>query len=84
MLYSRDIISSAVGDFDKVLKDIRESCFQPDRTRSGMITPRVAVASTPQNVFTKALDQGGQPHVTEAAPATPGFDEPRLCWLDSK
>lgn len=39
VLYSRDIISSALRDFDGVLASIRNRSFEPDRTRSGMLTP---------------------------------------------
>ncbi len=63
VLYSRDIISAALREFDKVLTDIRESCFQPDRTRSGMITPRVAAAGTPVGVFSKAMQAGADVHL---------------------
>ena len=38
ILYSRDIISSALREFDLVLSSIRSRAFEPDRTRSGMIT----------------------------------------------
>ena len=74
VLYSRDIISAALREFDKVLADIRDSCFQPDRTRSGMITPRLAAAATPSGLFTQALNSSGGSHLMEAAPATPGFE----------
>ena len=74
VLYSRDIISAALRVFDKVLTDIRESCFQPDRTRSGMITPRVAAAATPVGVFSQALQAGADVHLSEPVPATPDFE----------
>lgn len=74
VLYSRDIISSALREFDRVLKDIRDNCFQPDRTRSGMITPRVAAPTTPAQLFSKALNTGSDLQLLDVAPATPGFD----------
>ena len=76
VLYSRDIISAAMREFDKVLKDIRENCFQPDRTRSGMITPRFAASTTPKQIFSKALDNVAEPQLFEPAPVTPSFEVP--------
>ncbi len=81
VLYSRDIIPAAMREFDKVLTDIREQWFQPDRTRSGMITPRTAMASTPKGFFARAMNAGGVLHVPEAAPVTPGLDL-KLGWED--
>lgn len=57
VLYSRDIISSALREFDVALAAIRCKSFEPDRTRSGMITP----SAMPH----------GMPHTPRPAPATP-------------
>ncbi len=57
VLYSRDIISSALREFDGVLAAIRCKSFEPDRTRSGMITP---TAMPP-----------GVPHTPRPVPSTP-------------
>ena len=42
VLYSRDLITMALRSFNGVLEAIRAQLFQPDRTRSGMITPAKA------------------------------------------
>lgn len=39
-IYSRDIVSSALRSFELVIQSIRESTFNPDAGRSGMITPK--------------------------------------------
>lgn len=57
VLYSRDIISSSLREFDVVLAAIRCKSFEPDRTRSGMITP----SAMPHGV----------PLTPRPAPATP-------------
>lgn len=38
-LYSRDLISAVMREFCQVVEQIAKSRFEPDRTRSGMITP---------------------------------------------
>lgn len=38
-VYSRDLLSPVLREFDGVLCNIREERFEPDRSRSGMITP---------------------------------------------
>lgn len=63
ILYSRDIISAASREFDMVLSAIRSRAFEPDRTRSGMMTPNLPVA--PPVPFTPSRPQ---------APLTPGFE----------
>ena len=50
-LYSRDVISAALRKFQTVLHNIRIETFHPDANRSGMITPRPAVPSTPTFAF---------------------------------
>ena len=48
VLYSRDLITTALRSFNGVLEAIRSQMFQPDRTRSGMITPaRATPAGAP-------------------------------------
>ena len=63
ILYSRDIISAALREFDMVLTAIRSRAFEPDRTRSGMITPHLPIA--PSVPFTPSRPQ---------VPMTPGFE----------
>ena len=63
ILYSRDIISPALREFDLVLSSIRSRAFEPDRTRSGMITPNLQGAQFMP--FTP-----GRPPM----PMTPGFE----------
>ena len=56
VLYSRDLLSSALRSFDAVLAAIREKTFQPDKTRSGMITPAgVTPAGAPVTPFPTAV-----------------------------
>eukprot|EP00435_Cladocopium_sp_Y103_P066376 s126_g28.t1 len=52
VLYSRDLISSAMRVFVEVLEAIKGQRFFPDRTRSGMITP---AAMTPAGAPTTPL-----------------------------
>ena len=63
ILYSRDIISAALREFDLVLSAIRTRSFEPDRTRSGMITPNLQLHSMVP--FTPSRPQ---------VPMTPGFE----------
>ena len=52
MLYSRDLLSSAMRSFNSVLSSIRAQTFQPDKSRSGMITPaRATPAGAPVTPF---------------------------------
>ena len=48
-VYSRDLLSPVLREFDTVLACIRRQSFEPDRTRSGLITPgaTVPVLATP-------------------------------------
>ena len=52
VLYSRDLLSSAMRSFNSVLSSIRAQTFQPDKSRSGMITPaRATPAGAPVTPF---------------------------------
>lgn len=39
-LYSRDVLTPCLRSYLRVIEAIRKSHFQPDRTRSGMMTPQ--------------------------------------------
>ena len=48
VLYSRDLLSSALRSFVRVLESIKGQTFDPDKSRSGMITPaRATLAGAP-------------------------------------
>ena len=51
-VYSRDLISPVLRELDTMLQAMRCALFQPDRTRSGMVTPAVmpTVPGTPFRV----------------------------------
>ena len=70
VLYSRDLLSSALRSFERVLQSIKGQTFHPDKSRSGMITPARATPagapSTPLPPVAPVLD-------TVGAAATP-FD----------
>ena len=52
VLYSRDLMTTALRSFNGVLESIRTQLFHPDKTRSGMITPAVATpAGVPATPF---------------------------------
>ena len=52
VLYSRDLMTTALRSFNGVLESIRTQLFHPDKTRSGMITPAVATpAGAPATPF---------------------------------
>ena len=57
VLYSRDLLSPVLREYDVMLQAIRQSGFEPDKTRSGMITPArlpVRVPGTPPSLFAAA------------------------------
>ena len=71
VLYSRDLLSSALRSFEAVLAAIRGQTFQPDKSRSGMITPAgITPAGAPVTPFPDAAVTGA-PAGTVCAPATP-------------
>ena len=51
-VYSRDLLSPVLRELDTMLQAMRCTLFQPDRTRSGMVTPTVmsVVPGTPFKV----------------------------------
>ncbi|CAL1140753.1 unnamed protein product [Cladocopium goreaui] len=56
VLYSQDLLSSALRSFTSVLEAIRKQTFQPDKSRSGMITPAAHTpAGAPATPFPKGL-----------------------------
>ena len=46
-LYSRDLLSPVLREFDEILEKIFRKQFEPDRSRSGMITPQAFSAANP-------------------------------------
>ena len=58
-VYSRDLVSPVLRELDTMLQAMRCTLFQPDRTRSGMVTP-AAMAVVP-----------GTPFKVPPAPMTP-------------
>ena len=56
VLYSRDLITSALRSLTGVLSSIKDNGFHPDKTRSGMITPAAATpAGAPVTPFNMAI-----------------------------
>ena len=56
VLYSRDLITSALRSLTGVLSSIKDKGFHPDKTRSGMITPAAATpAGAPATPFNMAI-----------------------------
>ena len=54
VLYSRDLLSPVLREYDVMLQAIRQAGFEPDKTRSGMITPAklpVRMPGTPPSLF---------------------------------
>ena len=54
VLYSRDLISPVLREYDAMLQSIRMEGFEPDKTRSGMITPSklpVHIPGTPPSLL---------------------------------
>ena len=47
VLYSRDLLSPVLREYDAMLQAIRLQGFEPDKTRSGMITPAKIPVGTP-------------------------------------
>ena len=57
VLYSRDLLSPVLREYDVMLQAIRQAGFEPDKTRSGMITPAKLPArmpGTPPSLFVAA------------------------------
>ena len=76
VLYSHDLLSSALRSFDHVLDCIRNVTFQPDKSRSGMITPaRTAPVGAPETPFPPCplpqVQRAGDGEVEPAATALP-------------
>ena len=70
VLYSRDLLSSALRSFERVLQSIKGQTFHPDKSRSGMITPaRATPAGAPSSPLPPVAPALG----TVGAAATP-FD----------
>ena len=46
-LYSRDLLSAVLREFSEVLEKIAVKIFEPDRSRSGMMTPAGVAPQTP-------------------------------------
>lgn len=63
-VYSRDLLSPVLRELENMLQAIRSAMFQPDRSRSGMVTPSVmpVVPGTPFQVPLAPV------------PPTPGLD----------
>jgi hypothetical protein len=71
VLYSRDLLSSALRSFEAILGAIREQTFQSDKSRSGMITPAgVTPAGAPVTPFPTAAAATATAE-TMQAPSTP-------------
>lgn len=54
VLYSRDLLSPVLREYDAMLQAIRQQGFEPDKTRSGMITPSklpVRMPGAPPSLF---------------------------------
>lgn len=61
-MYSRDLLSPVLRSFINVIEQIHSGQFAPDRTRSGMMTPRplsAAVPATPPTDLDKVLAAEG-------------------------
>ena len=50
-VYSRDLLSPVLRQLDVMLASIRNGGFNPDRTRSGMMTPAATAAAAPMTPF---------------------------------
>ncbi len=53
-MYSRDLLSPVMRSFIGVIEQIHDGQFAPDKTRSGMITPRVPGGTAPSTPFVQA------------------------------
>ena len=76
-VYSRDLLSPVLRSFDEVLSCIRGHTFEPDRTRSGMMTPQpmsvpMAAVHTSGMELTTLQEQPSGVHL----PATPKVEVP--------
>lgn len=58
-VYSRDLITPVLREFDSLMLAMRGKAFDPDKSRSGMFTPNVAMAAqgTPQPMTQHRLQQ---------------------------
>ena len=70
VLYSRDLITSALRSLTAVLSSIKDKGFHPDKTRSGMITPAAmtpaGAPATPFNVPIPVSAAGQGSHGVQA------------------
>eukprot|EP00435_Cladocopium_sp_Y103_P011851 s5736_g3.t1 len=81
-LYSRDFLSPALREFDKVLHHIRQELFHPDEGRSGMITPKptgpTPGPSTPlgEATFAPVVHETSVNAATETRPEDASWERP--------
>ena len=78
-LYSRDLLSAVMREFTGVLAAMRSQGFNPDRTRSGMVTPAKmpGVPATPQGLGAN-LSTGTQVAAALGAQVMSAAVEPKL------
>ena len=78
VLYSRDLLSSALRSFERVLQSIKGQTFHPDKSRSGMITPaRATPAGAPATPLPPVAPALGTMGIAATPIGTAGEDPPQ-------
>ena len=67
-LYSRDLLSPVLREFDGVLEKICLKQFEPDRSRSGMLTPQIQGVAQPVTPFVRHPQRHDVEAVTSTIP----------------
>ena len=75
-LYSRDLLSAVLREFSEVLDKITMKTFEPDRSRSGMMTPSRAAPPNPATPFlSPSLEESMRVAAPKAKPSPEKFGE---------